>query len=239
MDKRWRTATWVLTTLLVAVVLWGGWQWTRRSEAEALQLAQQQRALYEPIAQVEQTHVLLEKTNASGSDEQRVLHLTDAWRQAFGAQSNLNQLPLGRQALMRMSQLLAQTGDYAYGLARQAARGESLTDEQRKTLAELQEQLGLVAEKLHDVIAEAAAGGRLSWKELRNLTNARLAEAPNGLRDGLDELGEQLVEFPTLIYDGPFSDHVVNREPKGISGPAVTEEEAAVIARRFVGVDGE
>lgn len=237
MERRWRLATLGVGTLLVAALLWGGWQWARRGEAEALQLAQQQRALYELIAQVEQAQVLLAKSNVAASGDQQVLHLTDAWRQAFGAQSNLNQLPLGTKALMRTSQLLAQTGDYAYVLARQAAKGESLTEEQRRTLSELQQQLGLVAERLHDVIAEAARGGRLTWRELRDLANARLSDSPNGFRDGFDELSQQLVEFPTLIYDGPFSDHVMQREPQQLSGDAVNKEQARDIARRFAGID--
>lgn len=235
MDNRWRTATWTALTLLLAALLWGGWQWMRRGEAEAMQLAQQQRALYELTAQVEQAQVLLAKSSVAGSDEQRILLLTEAWRQAFGGQANLNQLPLGREALMRTSQLLAQAGDYAYMLARRAATGRPPSEEERRTLAELQEQLGLVAELLHEIIARAAQGGRLSWRELRDLTNARLADAPNGLRDGFDDLGRQLVEFPTLIYDGPFSDHVAERSPPQVTGEPIDKEEARDVALRFLG----
>lgn len=239
MERGWRRATWVAATLFVAALLWGGWQWQRRGEAEALQLAQQQRALYELTAQVEEAQVLLAKGNVAASDEQRSAHLTDAWRQAFGAQSNLNQLPLGPDALMRTSQLLAQAGDYAYVLARQAARGERWVEEQRETLAELQEQLGIVAERLHEVIARAAEGGRLSWRELRDLANTRLRDGPNGFRDGFAEIGRQLVDFPTLIYDGPFSDHVIGRTPLALTGEDVDKNEAQNIARRFAGVGDE
>lgn len=239
MDKGWRVATWTVLTLLLAAVLWGGWQWMRRGEAEAMQLAQQQRALYELTAQVEQAQVLLAKSSVAGTEEQRILLLTEAWRQAFGGQANLHQLPLGREVLMRTSQLLAQAGDYAYMLARRAASGHHPTEEERRTLAELQEQLGLVAERLHEVISRAAQGGRLSWRELRDLTNARLADAPNGLRDGLDELGRQLVEFPTLIYDGPFSDHVAERAPKELTGEPVDEQGARDAALQFLADEAE
>ena len=34
------------------------------------------------------------------------------------------------------------------------------------------------------------------------------------------------VDYPTMIYDGPFSDSVVNQKIKGLTGSEVTEEEA-------------
>ena len=50
-------------------------------------------------------------------------------------------------------------------------------------------------------------------------------------------MDEQVQHFPTLIYDGPFSDHVEDREPAGISGPDVSPAEAVEVAKRFVPFD--
>lgn len=239
MERGWRRATFVVGTLLLAALIWGGWQWSRRTEAETLHVAQQQRALFELVAQVEQAQVMLAKSNVTESEGQQVIHLTDVWRQAFGAQSNLNQLPLQANTLMRTSQLLTQTGDYAYMLARQAARGEALSPEQRETLRDLQTQLGMIAEQLHAVIASAAADGKVSWRDMRRLTNKRFADSPNSFRDGFNALDMQLVDFPTLIYDGPFSDHILQQTPKGLTGGEVDKEEARQIALRFAPVDAE
>src|SRR5690625_1631937 len=139
-------------------------QWSERARAESLQAAQYQRAFFELVSQVEQTELLLAKSLVAGSEGQRVIHLTDVWRQAFGAQANLNQLPLGTISLMRTSQLLTQAGDYAYLLARRAARGEPISDEQWQTLGELKQQVGVIAEQLHGVV-DTAARGRMSWAE--------------------------------------------------------------------------
>lgn len=233
MEHRWRWATIVLSVLLLASLIWGGMQRMERVRAETLQAAQFQRALFELVAQVEQTELLLAKSLVSGTDAQRVLLLTDVWRQAFGAQANLNQLPLGTISLMRTSQLLTQAGDYAYLLARRAAQGEAISEEQWQTLGELQRQVGIVAQQLHDVI-ETAAGGRMSWDEMQRLTRRRLDDGPNSFRDGFERLELQLVEFPTLIYDGPFSDHIQQREPKGLTGGDIDAEQARRIAREFL-----
>lgn len=239
MERSWRRATFIIGTFLLAALIWGGWQFARRTEAETLHVAQQQRALFELIVQVEQAQVMLAKSNVATSAGQQVIHLTDVWRQAFGAQSNLNQLPLQANTLMRTSQLLTQTGDYAYMLARRAARGDELTAEERALMRDLQQQLGIVAEQLHSVVAAAAADGAVTWREMRSLTNKRLADSPNSFRDGFDSIDVQLVEFPTLIYDGPFSDHILQQTPKGLTGTAVDKQEAGDIALRFAPVDAD
>lgn len=237
MERAWRRATFVVGTLLLAALIWGGWQWSRRTEAETLQLAQQQRALYELIGQVEHAQVMLAKANVAISKGQQVIHLTDVWRQSFGAQSNLNQLPLQASTIMRTSQLLTQAGDYAYMLARRVARGEALTQEQREMLRELQTQLGIVAEQLHAVIASVVEGSP-SWREMKQAMR-RGKDAANGFTDGFDRLDMQLVEFPTLIYDGPFSDHILQQTPKGLTGDEIDEQTARSIALQFAPVGTE
>lgn len=235
-DRRWRLATVGLSVLLLTSLVWGGWQWSERARAESMQAAQFQRAMFELIAQVEQTELLLAKAMAAGSNSQRMLLLTDVWRQAFGAQASLNQLPLGTISLMRTSQLLTQTGDYAYMLARRAAQGEAISAEEMDTLATLRQQVGLVAQQLHEVV-DIAAKGDMTWQEMQRLTRRRLDDGPNGFRDGFERLELQLVEFPTLVYDGPFSDHIRQREPKGLTGPEIDAEEARRIVLDFLPYD--
>ncbi len=137
---------------------------------------------------------------------------------------------------MRTSQLLTQTGDYAYMLARRAAQGEAISAEEMDTLATLRQQVGLVAQQLHEVV-DIAAKGDMTWQEMQRLTRRRLDDGPNGFRDGFERLELQLVEFPTLVYDGPFSDHIRQREPKGLTGPEIDAEEARRIVLDFLPYD--
>ncbi|MDO5110825.1 MAG: germination protein YpeB [Clostridia bacterium] len=46
---------------------------------------------------------------------------------------------------------------------------------------------------------------------------------------------ESITEFPTLIYDGPFSESTEKAEPKGLTGTPVTQEQAQAIAEKAVG----
>src|SRR5690606_41237579 len=54
------------------------------------------------------------------------------------------------------------------------------------------------------------------------------------LGDGLGRVETHLEEVPTLTYDGPFSDHITERKPRGLSGDEVSEAEAEAIVRRFL-----
>jgi len=225
----------LLALLLLAAAAVAGWQWRERAQAEAELSAQYQRAFYELLSQVENTEVLLAKSLVAASPGQQVIHLTDVWRQAFGAQANLNQLPLNDISLLRTSRFLTQVGDYAYALARRAARGEPVTEEEWQKLNDLKGQAALVVQQLQSIVSDSDSGP-LTWREVQRLANRRLGRGANRFRDGLERLELELTEFPTLIYDGPFSDHIERRDPRGLTGPVVSADEAVVIARRFTGV---
>jgi len=229
-----RTAL-LLAVALLAALAFGGWQWRQRAQAENMLTAQYQRAFYELLSQVENTEVLLAKSLVAASSRQQVLHLTDVWRQAFGAQANLNQLPLSDISLLRTSRFLTQVGDYAYALARRAARGERVTPEQWQQLDELRRQAATVVRQLQAVVEESRRGPT-TWRELQRLASRRVGRGANSFRDGFERLELELTEFPTLVYDGPFSDHIERREPRGLTGEDISEAEAEAVARDFAPV---
>lgn len=45
---------------------------------------------------------------------------------------------------------------------------------------------------------------------------------------------KNFTEYPTLIYDGPFSDKVINGKPKDLNGENINVQKAKEIAKRFV-----
>ena len=226
-----RTAL-LLAAALLAALAFGGWQWRQRVQAENMLTAQYQRAFYELFSQVENTEVLLAKSLVAASPRQQVLHLTDVWRQAFGAQANLNQLPLSDISLLRTSRFLTQVGDYAYALARRAARGEGVTTAQWQQLDELRRQAGAVVRQLQAVVEDSQRGPN-TWREMQRLASRRVGRGANSFRDGFERLELQLTEFPTLVYDGPFSDHIERREPRGLTGEDISEARAQEVARAF------
>src|SRR5690625_5281732 len=69
---------------------------------------------------------------------------------------------------------------------------------------------------------------------------SQLPAAPNSemdlpqAEDDFLRMDRQMAEFPTLVYDGPFSDHMDEREPQGLGEGVISAAEANTIAREFI-----
>ncbi|NLV75667.1 MAG: germination protein YpeB, partial [Tissierellia bacterium] len=53
----------------------------------------------------------------------------------------------------------------------------------------------------------------------------------------LVSIEKNMAKTPELIYDGPFSDQMINRKPLGLEGDEVSKKEGERIAREFFGAD--
>lgn len=123
-----------------------------------------------------------------------------------------------------------QLGDYAYYLGRKAG-AEGLSGEEKEKLKELSAIVSELNDAFLSAGEEVASGG--------NIYNA-LGDGVTALNGIHDLIGVNNVEYPELIYDGPFSDGLGDRETKFLSGKnAVSAEEAAAIARDKFGGEFE
>ncbi|MGI6575166.1 MAG: germination protein YpeB [bacterium] len=230
-----------LALVLLLGGAWWGWRTTNRVNAmeNALE-ASYQRAYFDLMENMENLDSLLGKSLASGAEGQRIMLLTSAWHQAENARSNMGNMPLGMINMMRSQQYLAQLGDYCYVLAEKIARGRGITPEEWQQLTQLHEQ----TREIHTGMREMMAGIReqgFQWSSLANKSRTRrLTPEAQQIIDGFGKFDERLRDqVPTLTYDGPFSDHVEEQEPKGLSGENITEAQAREKALEFLGVDGQ
>lgn len=236
-----RKATALALTLLLFVV--GGW-WVWRSKnrlraAEYALEASYQRAFFDMLENIENLDSLLGKGLASGSRGQRIMTLTGVWHEAERARGNLGNLPLGRVNMMRSQQYLAQLGDYCHVLADKQARDLDMDEEEWQQLCRFHQQTRDIQDDLREMLAGIKEGG-LEWRSFAILKrDQRLTPAGQDLADGFSRIDEGLRDqVPTLTYDGPFSDHIEEREPVAALGEKVTEAEAREKALEFLGLRG-
>jgi len=227
-----------VTVVIVAVVaLWGIYQYKRAADLRQQLDNQYNRAFYEMVGYVQNIEVLLMKSMISATPQMVAETLQEAWHQANLAQTNLGQLPVSQEVLANTSKFLSQVGDFAYALDRQNINGKGITDDQYKQL----EQLHQYAVSLRDALFNLQASisdGRLQWKELaREGTQFFKKQSQNMTTQLFSDVDKTFQEFPTLIYDGPFSDHMTSLKPKGITGKEVSVEEAAEKLKKFFGED--
>ncbi|MEE1025737.1 MAG: germination protein YpeB, partial [Acutalibacteraceae bacterium] len=157
--------------------------------------------------------------------------------QAGTAASALAELPIKHESLETVSQFLSQVSDYSLVLARNVVRGGSISDEERKNLATLSK----VAQNLSNSLDEAKTmyNGAENWAD--NIENAlKGSEKVGEIENSITEAEESLSDYPTLIYDGPFSDHILDKESELLqNSKEISREEAREIAAATVGLDSD
>lgn len=152
------------------------------------------------------------------------------WRESAGAKSALENLPVGRLQLEGTYKFLSQAGDYAMALAHKLNSGGELTEEERKNAQKMGEYAANLRDYV-DAVNRQVEIGQLSLAQMQQTEPTRDAAA------GFSDVEQVMSGYPTLIYDGPFSDHLLFREPLATKGQAsVTANQArsaAALAARI------
>lgn len=157
-------------------------------------------------------------------------------RDAASAKNSLSALPLSDTQLDNMLKFLSQVGAFVSTLDRKLSLGESITSEERNQLKQLIDVSQKLLSEL-DTITQGVEDGSVSFKQagstLKKSTNQSMQ-----IGSAFDDAEQTLTDYPTLIYDGPFSDHILNQSPKTLEGKSdVSKEKALEIASDFIGVD--
>ena len=202
------------------------------------QLAHRYQSAMENLSsEMENISVTLSKALYTGTASTLTSLTNELVLQAGTAASALAELPIKHESLETVSQFLSQVSDYSLVLARNVVRGGSISDEERKNLATLSK----VAQNLSNSLDEAKTmyNGAENWAD--NIENAlKGSEKVGEIENSITEAEESLSDYPTLIYDGPFSDHILDKESELLkNSKEISREEAREIAAATVGLDSD
>lgn len=154
---------------------------------------------------------------------------------AATAKSALSQLPVQELNLEKTNLFLSQVGNYAKSLADRCAQGERLSEEEKSNLAALYRYALDLSGNMWQV-EERIQSGEISLNRVNNASGSFSAEQPASLIDGFQDFETLDNSYPTLIYDGPFSDHIMEKEPLMLKEEREISEEEAL--RRAAGLTG-
>ena len=181
--------------------------------------------LYELINNIENIEDNLGKSAVVNSKEHSMMIFQDIYRR-YCANDKLNSLPIPVEVTQDTTKFLSQVGDYSYTLVKANSDGREITDEEYKTIERLEEQSNKLKNQLSNVLADINQGD-IKWDEIRKkITGVMAAEKQNFLSEKFEEVKKQVVDYPALIYDGPFSDNVLDIKPKVNELKEISEEEA-------------
>ncbi len=225
----------IIALLAVAAVALGVWGIGESRTAQALRqrvVAGQQRAMLEVVGKLSDIEVRLGKLLVSSGEVQGEELLGDLQRGAEDVQTNLSQLPLRHQAVTGTIKFVNQLGDYAGALSRNVTQGRPLSDQDVRQLEGMLNNCALLNQQLRGIEADIASGkaleeaGQLFWQD--PLESAAPIERVAGKSNG--------IEYPSLVYDGPFSDGKHQGPPLALAGKdSITQERAHAVATEFVG----
>lgn len=193
-----------------------------------MQVAQNQysQSFYDLVSYTENVETMLAKTMASNSSEYTAQNLVNVWREANLAQNALSKIPINVNALEDTNNYLNQVSDYSYSLSRVCMSGESLSNEQKKNLSDLYTYSTKLKQQLMDVSDELQAG-TFTWDSITRTGNKIFNQDYETVQvDFVNNVNNDLQNYAGLIYDGAFSNHITQLEPKGLDEREFTEEEA-------------
>lgn len=179
-----------------------------------------QKSYYDLADKINNMEVKLSKAVSSDDRDYTAKILNEVSKNAEDAQNNLNVLPVSLSGVEESLKFVNQIGGYTGTLAKRLQMGEELSAQDAKTL-----------EKLH--------GAVLDMKQSMSKMSENMWQGYSILNDGLSLKGDYNdltvslktlkasdVEYPTMIYDGPFSDSQLKRKAKGLSGQNVPAGQA-------------
>lgn len=179
-----------------------------------------QKNIYELVDNVNNTETKLSKMLSSNDNAFRAKMLREVSYNTDMAQSNLNNLPYTINGVNESIAFVNQVSGYTETLSKSLEKGGDLSSQDLDTLERVYDNI-LVLKQSLTKFSENNAKGYSILKQ----SNAMDGEF-NKFTKEIGLVTDVNVEYPTMIYDGPFSDSVVNKKIEGLNDADVEEETA-------------
>lgn len=237
MNWRRYTLPIALGLALLVSIGWGAHQYNQKVDYHTYLDLQFQRQFYELIGHVKNAQVDLAKAMVAGSTNDTAKYLNDTVYQSYMAQNKLTQLPLNHAAIRKIEKFLSQLGDYSTAMVNKSLDGVVLTEDEMGTLTDLHSYVNLLAQELI-VLQQQVVKDGVNFGDLRRNANRNLQALNKRMEtfNGLINMEERMQEYPELIYDGPFSEHMTDRKSR-LRGREVNENQAIEILRNTIRED--
>ena len=149
------------------------------------------------------------------------------------AKEALSNLPTGESGLSTVYKFLSQVGNYAISVSKNITSENTVTDAQRGELKILYDTAKTVTSAVNDAGIDFNTPDGWAQSVEEKLNGAVSEES---LASSLTQLEENMTDYPTLIYDGPYSDHILESQPLMIiNADECSKEDALLKAQSVLG----
>ncbi len=131
---------------------------------------------------------------------------------------------------------LSQVGDYTGSMTTKLSSDEKADTDDKEVLSSLLKYGQKLSSSL-DEVRKSYYDGTLTFEKSKSNLSLYKENEKSVFSDSFSKAQEGLESYPTLIYDGPFSDHMSDREPKALDSLSeVTRDEAKSFAAEILSV---
>ena len=219
-----RNLYWLFSVLITVLAVFGIYEFfNARAYRRGLEDSYN-RAFFELTDYVDDIDTLLAKSMLATSATEMASLSQELSVQATAAKSCLAQLPITEVSLDKTEKFLAQVGDYTYSLSQNIINKKSISEDEYESLS----ALGTYAASLNNALADISQKvykGELHFGSNSHAGRDGVVYAADG--DPFSNIEKKIGEYPSLIYDGPFSEHIENLKPKLLENTSEISKDAA------------
>ncbi|MBQ7785247.1 MAG: germination protein YpeB [Clostridia bacterium] len=227
----WKTAMVFSFAVLSCLSLAGNVRQHMKCSALSAQLTmQRQRDMTDVVSAMADIEVNLEKLLIASGAMQSAELLGKTALLAQHVETGLSRLPLSAQTSLSTMRFAGQMGDYAMTLAAQVSAGRVLSAEDERQI----ESMLTACQGLNTYLSRA--GDHLYEEPMPDAQ--MFGDSNEGWQESVFA-GSQAMTYPSLIYDGPFSDGRTDRKPEGLTGERITRGQAKEAAARYAGTTAD
>ena len=148
------------------------------------------------------------------------------------AKNAVARLPVSQMELGNTYKFLSQASDYAKYVETKLESGGSVSAQEHKNVKTLLDYSNKLLTSANDMMGLVSSGAKITEGSVKS------SEKPSvtPLSNGSSESAKEFESFPTLLYDGPFSDRILNKKSALLSNSEIkSREECKAIAAKVLG----
>lgn len=178
-----------------------------------------QKNLYDLVESVNNTETKLSKILASNSSTYQKKLLAEIAQNSELAENSIASLPISQNSLADSVKFINQMGGYTQTLADQISQGKNLSSQDLSTLSKLQQSVNDMKAQINKFVKKV----QQNYSILDQSFN--LDGDFNNFTIEISKIKGEGVDYPVMIYDGPFADSTLDKTVKGLKGDTLTEQE--------------
>ncbi|MDP4118525.1 MAG: germination protein YpeB [Bacillota bacterium] len=234
-SKAYKTALIALSIITILAILAAVYQYSIAFKYKKSITHSYNRSLSELTDSVHEIGYSLEKGMLITSSPQVVRLSNEINRSANNAIANLGQLPLSGVQSDNTKKFLTQVGSYFNSLAVQVSAGRTLTASDYSQIKNLAKYCSTLSDSFGK-IQSSFYSGKLTIERLKSESNKQ--KDSKYLDEFISSAEENFVDYPALVYDGPFSSHIDTIENSTLQNlPEVSEKDAKNVVIKFLAND--